>query len=97
MANPGPSTTVTYPALYPIGNVPKLGAFSISITPASVAVASVAAQSFAATGIGLAVGDVVAVSYQGVQTANVSITDAYVSAADTLVVRFINTSVVARS
>lgn len=95
MANPGAATTVTYPALYPIGNVPKLGAFTVALTPASVAAASVAPQSFAATGIGLAVGDVVSVSFQGVQTTNVTVTDAYVSANDTLVIRFTNPTVAA--
>lgn len=90
MSNPGPAITNTFEAVYPIGNVPKFGAFLISITPASVATITTAAQNFAATGIGLVLGDIVSVSFQGAQTAGVGVLDAYVSATDQLTIRFVN-------
>lgn len=90
MSNPGPAITNTYEAFYPIGNVPKFGAFLITLSPAIVATITTAAQNFAATGIGLTVGDIVSVSFQGAQTVGVGILDAYVSASDQLTVRFVN-------
>jgi hypothetical protein len=90
MSNPGPASTTTYQAVAPIGNVAKEGVFLISLTPTAVATVTTAAQNFASTGIGLLVGDIVSVAFQGAQTAGVGVLDAYVSAADQLTIRFIN-------
>jgi len=75
----------------PTGNIWKIGRFALStITPAALAAGpSVNVQTFAATGIGLIVGDQVQVTYAGLQTANVAILDARVSALDTLEVKFL--------
>jgi hypothetical protein len=90
MSNPGPASTNTQESFAPMTNVVKGGVFSLSLTPASVATITTAAQNFANTGIGLAVGDYVSVAFNGAQTAGVGVLDAYVSAADQLTIRFVN-------
>ena len=90
MSNPGPASTNTQESFAPMTNVVKGGVFSLSLTPAAVATITTAAQNFANTGIGLAVGDMVCVAFNGAQTAGVGILDAYVSAADQLTIRFVN-------
>jgi len=90
MSNPGPASTQTQESFAPMTNVVKGGVFSLSLTPAAVATITTAAQNFANTGIGLAVGDYVSVAFNGAQTAGVGVLDAYVSAADQLTVRFVN-------
>jgi hypothetical protein len=90
MANPGPASAQTQESFAPMTNVVKGGVFSLSLTPASVATVTVAAQNFANTGIGLNLGDMVTVAFNGAQTAGVSVTDAYVSASDQLTIRFVN-------
>lgn len=90
MANPGPATTVTQESFAPMTNVVKGGVFALSLTPASVATVTTAPQTFTSTGIGLVVGDMVSVAFNGVQTAGVGVLDAYVSAADALTIRFVN-------
>ncbi len=89
-SNPGPNVA-TQPdtTQAPIGNIQKIGVFSINITPASVAAASAPVQTFANTGIGLLPTDSVEVSPSSI-TAGVGILSAYVSAADTLSVQFVN-------
>jgi hypothetical protein len=89
-ANPGPATTNSFSPQMSTGNVSKNWSFPLSLTPASVAAATVAAQTFSATGLGLQVGDIVQVAFQGAQTAGVSVSDAYVSAADAITIRFVN-------
>ena len=90
MANPGPASAQTQESFAPMTNVVKGGVFSLTLTPAAVATVTVAAQNFASTGIGLLAGDMVIVAFNGAQTAGVGITDAYVSAADQLTIRFVN-------
>lgn len=90
MSNPGPASTNTQESFAPMTNVVKGGVFSLSLTPASVATITTAAQNFANTGIGLVVGDYVSVAFNGAQTAGVGVLDAYVSAADQLTIRFVN-------
>ena len=90
MSNPGPASTNTQESFAPMTNVVKGGVFSLSLTPAAVATITTAAQNFANTGIGLAVGDYVSVAFNGAQTAGVGVLDAYVSAADQLTIRFVN-------
>lgn len=91
-SNPGPNSAALPDTVQiPTGNIWKIGRFALSaITPAALATGpSVNVQSFAATGIGLIVGDQVQVTYAGLQTANVAILDARVSVADTLEVKFL--------
>lgn len=90
MSNPGPASTNTQESFAPMTNVVKGGVFSLSLTPSAVATITTAAQNFANTGIGLAVGDYVSVAFNGAQTAGVGVLDAYVSAADQLTIRFVN-------
>lgn len=91
--NPGPNV-VTQPDTiqYPIGNVWKVGVFQISITPTAVSATTAPVQNFAATGIGLQVGDAVDVGYGAglTPTVNVAVASAYVSAADQLSIQFVN-------
>lgn len=94
-SNPGPNVVTAPDTIQlPTGNLWKVGRFALTgITPAALAAGpSVNVQSFAATGIGLLVGDAVLVEYAGTQTANVAILDARVSAADTLEVKFLGTT-----
>ena len=93
--NPGPNTAVIPDTIQlPTGNMQKIGRFALSaITPSALAAGpSVNVQTFAATGVGLIVGDTVFVEYAGAQTANVAILDARVSALDTLEVKFLATA-----
>lgn len=92
--NPGPNVTnLPDPVTMPVGNIWKDGVFPLVITPAACAAGpSVNVQTFAATGIGLVVGDQVAVTYKGTQTAAVGILDARVSAADQLEIKFLATA-----
>ncbi len=89
-SNPGPNV-VTLPdtVQYPIGNVWKIGTFAIALTPAAVATVTAPIQNFAATGIGLQVGDQVDVSPPSA-TANVALCSAWVSAADQLSIQWVN-------
>jgi hypothetical protein len=89
-ANPGPAATNTYSPQMPTGNVSRMWSFPLTLIPPAVAAASIGAQAFSNTGLGLQVGDTVQVSFQAAQTAGVSISDAYVSAADQLTIRFVN-------
>ncbi len=89
-SNPGPNT-VTQPdtVQYPVGNVWKLGVFTLNLTPAIVATISAAVQNFAGTGIGLQVTDQVDVSPPGA-TAGVALASAWVSAPDQLSIQWVN-------
>jgi hypothetical protein len=94
-SNPGPnSASLPDTIQIPTGNIWKDGRFALSaITPAILAAGpSVNVQTFAATGIGLVVGDTVFVEYAGTQTAAVAILDARVSAADQLEIKFLATA-----
>jgi hypothetical protein len=93
-SNPGPNVA-TQPdtTQSPIGNIQKIGTFSLTITPSACATGpSVNEQTFASTGIGLLTTDRVFVEYPGSQTAAVAIADSRVSAADTLAIKFIATA-----
>ena len=93
-SNPGPNSAAQPDTVQsPVGNLWKIGTFGLVISPAALASGpSIGEQAFAATGIGLLVGDRVFVEYPGAQTANVAILDARVSAADTLAVKFLATT-----
>lgn len=91
-SNPGPgSETLPDTVQCPVGNVWKLGVFSITLSPASVANATSAEQTFAATGIGLLTTDVVVVNKPTAQ-AGLGLVGTRVSAADTLALTFMNTT-----
>ena len=93
-ANPGPnSATVPDTVQMPTGNMWKVGDFSLQITPTACATGpSVNVQTFPASGIGLLVGDLVQVSYQGTQTATVAVLDARVYQNDGLEIKFLATA-----
>jgi len=88
--NPGPNVS-TQPdtTQSPIGNVQKMGIFNLALTPAAVAANTSAEQTFAATGIGLLVGDNVDVSKPSFQ-AGLGIVNVRVSAVDTLAITYGN-------
>ena len=89
-SNPGPnSTSLPDTVQMPDGNIWKVGRFSINITPSAVLTATAPIQTFAATGIGLLTTDVVIVQPPS-DTAGVAQCNAYVSAADTLAIQFVN-------
>jgi hypothetical protein len=87
--NPGPATEVTPSPQSSIGNIQKVGIFSITLSPASVANATSAEQTFSSTGIGLLTTDVVLVQKPTAQ-AGIGIVGSRVSAADTLAITFMN-------
>ena len=89
-SNPGPNV-VTLPdtVQYPVGNVWKVGVFSLTLTPAAVVTITAPVQNFAATGIGLQTTDQVDVSPPSA-TAGVALTSAWVSAADQLSIQWVN-------
>ncbi len=92
--NPGPN-----PAILPdtvqmaTGNAWKLGIFTLTLGPATVATTTSAEQTFAATGIGLLTTDFVWINASAASLgAGVSIASARVSASDTLAITFANVS-----
>jgi len=93
-SNPGPNNAVVPDTVQsPVGNLIKVGRFALNLVPIALAAGpSIGVQAFAATGIGLIVGDFVQVEYQGLQTTNVAILDSRVSAVDTLEVKFLATT-----
>jgi len=89
-SNPGPNVSNTPDTVQsPIGNIIKVGIFSISLTPSAVSTITAPVQTFAATGIGLLTTDTVVVTPPGT-TAGVAQAATYVSAADTLAIQFVN-------
>ena len=89
-ANPGPNSAVLPDTVQmPVGNLWKVGDFTISLTPSSVTGATAPIQTFTATGIGLIVGDMVLVQTQN-PLAGVGIAGAFVNAADSLQIQFVN-------
>ncbi len=89
--NPGPSTTVTPEPQASVGNIWKVGVFSITLSPVSVANATSAEQTFDATAIGLTTSDVVLVQKPTAQ-AGLGIGGSRVSASNVLAVTFMNTT-----
>lgn len=104
-SNPGPNTVALPDQVnMPIGNVWKLGTFSVALTPAALVTGpSVGEQTFVGTAatasttqyfpaIGLLTSDIVVVTNPAAQTAAVGILDCRVSAADTLAIKFLATA-----
>ena len=91
-SNTGPGVTALPDTVQmPTGNLWKVGVFNITLSPASVANATSAEQTFAATGIGLLTTDLVLVQKPTAQ-AGLGIVGTRVSAADTLAITFMNTT-----
>lgn len=89
-SNPGPQAdNLPDTVQMPTGNLWKVGRFSLTLSPVAVAATSAATQAFAATGIGLLTTDTVIVTCTA-PLAGVTNANAYVSAADTLSVTFVN-------
>lgn len=62
-ANPGPNAANEPDTVQsPVGNIWKLGVFSLTLSPAAVAANTTAEQVFSATGIGILPGDFVSVN-----------------------------------
>ncbi len=93
-SNPGPdSATLPDTIQMPTGNIWKLGVFTLTLGPATVATTTSAEQTFAATGIGLITTDFVWINASAASLgAGVSIASARVSATDTLAITFANVS-----
>ena len=89
-SNPGPnSASLPDTVQLPTGNIWKLGSFLLALTPASVAANTTAEQVFAATGIGLVLGDYVGINKPSFQ-AGLAIGNVRVSAVDTLAITYVN-------
>lgn len=104
-SNPGPNSgALPDTVVMPIGNLWKVGTFSVSLTPAALVTGpSVGEQTFVGTAatasttqyfptIGLLTTDIVVVTKPGAQTAAVGLLDARVSALDTLAIKFLATA-----
>lgn len=89
--NPGPSVTSNPSPQSSIGNIQKVGVFSITLSPVSVANATSAEQTFDASAIGLLTTDVVLVQKPTAQ-AGLGIVGSRVSATNVLAVTFMNTT-----
>lgn len=89
--NPGPNSAVPDTPQAAIGNIWKVGVFSLTLVPTTVTNTSVTEQVFASTGIGLLTTDWVWVASNQAQT-SVGIVNARVSAADTLNISWVNPS-----
>lgn len=88
--NPGPVVVTTPDTVQgPVGNIQKIGVFSLKLSPVAVLANTVAEQAFAATGIGLLTTDAVDISKPTTQ-AGLGIVNCRVSALDTLAVAFVN-------
>jgi hypothetical protein len=91
-ANPGPNTdSLPDTVQMPTGNLWKVGIFSVTLSPVSVAWTTTTEQTFATTGIGLLTSDLVLVQKPTTQP-GLAIGGTRVSAADTLAINFINVS-----
>lgn len=89
--NPGPAITANPQPQAAMGNIYKNAVITASITPAAVATAITAGQSFVITGIGAVVGDQVsAVSPPAITPAGVFVVGASVTAADTIQIVWAN-------
>lgn len=91
-SNPGPNVVSTPDTVQsPVGNLWKIGSFSLTLSPVSVAWTTTTEQTFASTGIGLLTTDLVLVQKPTTQP-GLGIVGTRVSAADTLAINFINVS-----
>lgn len=90
-SNAGPSTSTNPQPQAGIGNIQKSAILTASITPAAVATVTTAGQSFTLTGLGVVVGDQVAVTgVPAITPAGVFPVGANVTAADTVQIVWAN-------
>lgn len=89
--NPGPSIAQNPEPQSSIGNIQKVGIFSLTLSPASVANATSAEQTFDASSIGLLTTDVVLVQKPTAQ-AGIGIVGSRVSATNVLAITFMNST-----
>lgn len=91
-SNPGPNyAQLPDTVQMPVGNIWKVGVFSVTLSPIQLGATTNSEQTFAATGIGLLTTDLVVVQKPTTQ-AGILIGGARVSAADTLAINFANIS-----
>lgn len=90
--NPGAAITNNPVPIEPIGNLQKLAVIqTVSITPVAIAANTTAQQTFAASGLGLAVGDYCeVVALPGAFQAGLIVQPTVCAAADSLIVTFGN-------
>lgn len=88
-SNPGPAVTSNPEPQMGTGNIQKNAILQVSLTPASTATATSAAQVFAGLGLGLLVGDQVTILPPS-NVAGVFAVSAVVTATDTLSIVFAN-------
>ncbi len=94
-SNPGPNISNTPDTVQSsIGNIQKVGLFTVALAPTSVAANTTAEQTFTSTGVGLQVGDLVVVNKPTAQ-AGLGIVNVRVSDTDTLAVTYVNVSTAA--
>jgi hypothetical protein len=92
-SNPGPQSATPDTPQSAIGNMWKVGVFSINLTPAVVGTGGSGEQTFATTGIGLLTTDLVLVQKPTSQ-AGLALGGSRVSAADTLAINYVNATAV---
>ena len=91
-SNPGPQVDTLFDTVQsPVGNVWKLGVFSLTLSPSAIGATTTSEQAFATTGIGLLTTDLVIVN-KPTTNAGIVIGNARVSATDTLAIEFANIS-----
>lgn len=97
-ANPGPnSATQPDTVQAPVGNLWKVGVFTLTLSPKQIAMSTAAEQTFSTTGIGLLTTDFVWVNYEGITNTGFGIVNARVSANDALSITFTNPGIAAVS
>ncbi len=89
-SNPGPNSALPDVPQSPIGNLWKVGRFSLKLSPVQIATSTAAEQTFSTTGIGLLTTDFVWVNYTGTSNTGWAIGNARVAAADALAITFVN-------
>jgi hypothetical protein len=90
-SNPGPQAdSLPDTVQLPVGNLWKVGVFKVSLSPVQIATSTAAEQTFTAVGLGLLTTDFVWVNYTGTSNTGFGIVNARVSAADTLVLTYVN-------
>lgn len=89
-SNPGPAITSTPEPQSSIGNLQKHAVLTVALTPTAITASTTSQQSFSALGLGLQVGDIVAVLAPPSFVAGVSYGASTVTAADTVQITFAN-------
>lgn len=96
-SNPGPNSALPDVPQSPIGNLWKVGRFSLKLSPVQIAGSTAAEQTFSTTGIGLLTTDFVWVNYTGTSNTGWGIGNARVAGADALAITFVNPGIAAVS